>query len=404
MYKKTAFFLFITIIFFCYQNIILAQDDDIKQYFKGIYLKSHPQDPKLPPNFFIKSKSESFQMGFGGYVRLYGIYDLNGLQTVTDFITYEIPVGQGNTRQNRFALDVRQSRFYTEILGMTKYGTLRIYMEADFLGETGFFRLRHAFGQFKGFLAGKTWSTFMDLSASPNTVDFEGPNSEICHRAVMIRFTQALGDHFIYSVAIEQPDVSITNENTEDIPQYVPDIIARVKTYGKLGHLQLAGLFRDIAYEDTITAEKRSSRGWGVAFSGSLNITKKNKFMFQTVYGDGISKYIQDISGTGRDLVPKPGCPGELQALPVLGLYAALQHNWTQKLNSTIVYGYTEAYDLGNKPPDNYQTGMYVAANLFWDLLPTIRFGIEYLWGERVNKNGDSGTANRIDFMAKYSF
>ena len=171
-----------------------------------------------------------------------------------------------------------------------------------------------------------------------------------------------------------------------------------------MGHLQLAGVLRDIAYEDTLTAEKRNSRGWGVAFSGSLNISKKNKFMFQTVYGDGISKYIQDISGTGRDLVPKPGCPGELQALPVFGMYAALQHNWTQQLNSTIVYGYTEAYDLGNKPPDNYQTGMYVAGNLFWDLMPTVRFGIEYLWGERVNKNGDSGTANRINFLAKYSF
>ena len=404
MYKKTTFFLFATIYILCYQNIILAQDENIKQYFKGIYLNSHPQDPKLPPDFFIKSKSNSFQMGFGGYVRLYGIYDFNGLQSVTDFITHEIPVGKGNTRQDRFALDIRQSRVYTEILGMTKYGQLRIYMEADFLGETGLLRLRHAFGQFKGFLAGKTWTTFMDLSALPNTVDFEGPNSEICLRTVMIRFTQDFGNYFICSVAIEQPNISITNDDTEDIPQYVPDFIARFKAHGKVGHLQLAGVLRDIAYEDTLTAEKRNSRGWGVAFSGSLNFTKKNKFMFQTVYGKGISKYIQDIAGTGRDLVPKPGCPGELQALPVFGMYAALQHNWTQKLNSTIVYGYTEAYDLGNKPPDNYQTGMYVAGNLFLDLMPTVRFGIEYLWGERVNKNGDSGTANRINFLAKYSF
>ena len=61
-------------------------------------------------------------------------------------------------------------------------------------------------------------------------------------------------------------------------------------------------------------------------------------------------------------------------------------------------------YFKGIKPPDDYQTGKYVAANLFWDLLPTVRFGIEYLWGERVNKNGDSGTANRINFMAKFNF
>ncbi len=377
----------------------LAQD---YLFLDHLRLKKHPQDPDTP-RIVIQTAGQKFQFGIGGFARLNGVFDLNGLQDMNDFIVYEIPVGPENNYQERLSLGASQSRLFTELLGKTKYGPVRVYFEADFYGNNNTFRLRHAYGQFKGFLFGQTWSTFMDLDASPNTIDFEGPNSEIAIRNPMIRYGRNIGKKLYFAVAAETPEASITvGPSTESIPQFMPDIIGRFGIRGKWGHLQIASVRRVIAYEDSLNGDIEKL-GWGSAFSGSFNITGNDIFMFQALYGKGIARYIQDISGYGLDLVPKSP-DSSLSALPVYGGYAAFQHNWTQTLNSTLVYSLTYTDDLGLKPDDAYQIGQYVAINLFWDVLPVFTLGIEYLWGQRENKDGAKGTANRFDLMAQFSF
>jgi hypothetical protein len=47
---------------------------------------------------------------------------------------------------------------------------------------------------------------------------------------------------------------------------------------------------------------------------------------------------------------------------------------------------------------------MYFAGNLVWSPIDHMDIGGEYLWGQRDNKNGDVGTARRIQFSTKYLF
>ncbi len=370
---------------------------------QNIFASRHPQDPGEPAFFLLPGKKNA-QLGIGGYVRLIGIYDLNGLQNLKDFITYQIPVGSENTSQDRFQLDAGQSRIFTEFRARTRrYGPLKIYIEADFYGSNNNLRLRHAYGSFAGFLVGQTWSTFMDLEASPNTIDFEGPNSEIALRSPMVRYSGKIGPAFRFAIAAETPETSITNTlSTKNIPQFMPDFTGRASVYGKPGHLQLAGVYRDIAYEDTSSGTTRTAAGWGLALSGRLHISKNDVFMFQGTYGKGIARYIQDISGAGLDLVPENMNATALEALPVWGAYGAWEHNWTTAISNTLIYGFTQADDLGNKPATSYALGQYVAANVFWKILPMVTTAIEYLWGQRVNKNGRKGAANRINFMVQF--
>ncbi len=42
--------------------------------------------------------------------------------------------------------------------------------------------------------------------------------------------------------------------------------------------------------------------------------------------------------------------------------------------------------------------------NLMWTPTPGIDMGGEFLWGERKNVNGSSGTATQIQLAAKYAF
>ncbi len=381
-----------------------SQDNNTIIFINNLWVDKHPQDVPIS-KFQFTSDNGKFQVSFGGYAKLAGLYDFQDLNNLQDFITYEFPVPQITDSRGRLHLSANQSKLHTEFLGKTKKGIIKIYIEGDFRGRNNTLRLNHAYGQYKGFLIGRTWTTLMDLGASPNTIDFEGPNCEVVLKTAMIRYGAEISKHINFTVALETPEPSITNtSSTKSIPQFWPDMIGRINWHGKLGHLMLGGVFRDIAYEDTITHKIKSAQGWGVSFSGSVNISKNNLFMFQGVYGKGIAYYIQDISGVGLDLIPKNPGSGTLEPLPAYGVYAALQHHWSSKLNSTLVYGFTYVEDLGFKPNDAYKLGQYFAANLFYDYNESITTAIEYLWGQRTNKDGAKGPASRINFMVQYSF
>lgn len=53
---------------------------------------------------------------------------------------------------------------------------------------------------------------------------------------------------------------------------------------------------------------------------------------------------------------------------------------------------------------DSLDTTMYAAANLVWSPIEKMDIGLEYLWGERKNKNDDVGTAQRVQATAKFNF
>jgi len=47
---------------------------------------------------------------------------------------------------------------------------------------------------------------------------------------------------------------------------------------------------------------------------------------------------------------------------------------------------------------------MYFAGNLVWSPIKQMDIGAEYLWGQRDNKNGATGTARRMQLSTKFTF
>src|SRR5215470_10295116 len=82
---------------------------------------------------------------------------------------------------------VRQTRFGVKSLIPTKAGDLRTVFEFELFGvgnqagETNF-RLRQAYGELGQFLAGQTWSPFMDPDVFPNSIEYWGPNGMVFFR------------------------------------------------------------------------------------------------------------------------------------------------------------------------------------------------------------------------------
>ena len=76
----------------------------------------------------------------------------------------------------------------------------------------------------------------------------------------------------------------------------------------------------------------------------------------------------------------------------------------SRQFNSTFVYGALDVDKLNAQPFDSLNRTQSTSANLVW--MPTKRwlFGIEGLWGKRVDKDGADGTDFRTQFTTRFTF
>jgi len=94
----------------------------------------------------------------------------------------------------------------------------------------------------------------------------------------------------------------------------------------------------------------------------------------------------------------------KLRTIGVFSTYGGLQHWWSNSLRSNLVYGYVDAKNPGIVGGDELENTTYAAANLIWNPYQRITLGAEYLWGQRKDKDGESGTASRFLFSSRFDF
>lgn len=80
------------------------------------------------------------------------------------------------------------------------------------------------------------------------------------------------------------------------------------------------------------------------------------------------------------------------------------EHWWARRWSSNIVYGENANSHTDTQPLDIYAGSKYLAANLLWVTAPNTYIGIEYLWGERENIDGQSARARRIQLGFSKNF
>ena len=66
------------------------------------------------------------------------------------------------------------------------------------------------------------------------------------------------------------------------------------------------------------TSSSNTSRiGWGAQLSGTIRMGRPFRLFFNGVYGEGITPYIQDLTGSGLDFAPNPENPAQMQTMPM---------------------------------------------------------------------------------------
>jgi hypothetical protein len=258
----------------------------------------------------------------------------------------------------------------------------------------------------------------MDMDVFPNSIEYWGPTGMILYRNVQVRWTPWQTDSGSrFAVSLERPGASGDAGRFEDRVELegvegdfeVPDLAAHFRWVDDWGHVQIAGILRRIEWNDLNDDEfdlSGSATGWGLNLSTNVNLGP-HVLRGSVVYGEGIQNYLNDASadiGVATNF-GNPVSPIKGETIPLVGVTAFLDLNWSDKWTSTVGFSMQDN-DLPNgQNDDTFAEGFYGLANLLWHPVPNVIVGAEMQWAERDNfRDGYSSDDFRIQFTAKYSF
>jgi hypothetical protein len=329
------------------------------------------------------------------------------------YVPGQTPVG-GSGSNTDYDAGAKFSRVNIGIDTVTENNDkLGAFVEFDFFGgalgnenatNTYGLTLRHAYAYWNKWLAGQTWSTFMDTAALPDAVDFIGPTDGVIFvRQPQIRYTTGN-----FQIALEDPQTTVLPRGggaaASSDRGAVPDLAARYTWKGSWGHFGVGGLLRDLRVDrpaaGTTPAIEDSQFGGALTVGGKFVLGEKNDIRYQLT-GGSISRYIG--LGIAADSVLDAG--NDLEAIDGWAGYVAWRHVFNKQLRSNLMYARSE-YD---NPVAFTGTGVTKSSqsfrvNLIYSPLPKLDVGVEYMIGRREVESGAEGDIDRLQFMAKYSF
>jgi hypothetical protein len=359
------------------------------------------------------------RMSIGGYVKADFVQDFDYVGDRFEFELATIPVegtpeaaldGQTtlHAKESRINFDFRTA-VHNNRTG--KDFPMQIFLEWDFFEDREELakqpRLRHAYGVLGRILVGQSWTTSADLQAIPGLIDFAGGDALYGNRATQIRWADRASESMTWAVALENPDADVGNPlgldgvNRNDLPNFA----WRTRWASTNGsHLQVAGDVFPMSWQGGESGPSDDAVGWGLNITGRWLLGKDDRdaVVFGVVYGDGAANRIVSLGGSGSSAVLTPD--GKLETLSVWEANVGYSHYWTDALNSTIAFAWTELDNSDYQPDDAIHRASSFHANLIWFPYKRVSTGFEIMYGERVNKDGASGDAWRAQYMAKYKF
>ena len=343
----------------------------------------------------------------GGYLQLDGLatrkkQDDDEQDT---FIVSTIPFGPAD---HDYRLSVRQSQINWLSRTPSSIGDVWTRLEANLFpldGKTAP-TLNQLFVRLADWLiVGKTYSTFMDEDVLPTTLDYNGPSGVTFVRQWLARVSIPFGSGWALQASVEESQADLTGGGAllavhSDARR--PDLAARLRYEGDLGHVQLAGLSRSLSVTaaSPFGTRERHVNGTGVSLSGSLNARGDDALLWQAVTGKGVGRYFNDpLSATGVAL----GTNGRFDLLRSSGVTLYYQHKWAPDWMTVAGASTLWTSEDGQlRRPDELRRVVYASANLLYRITPTLIVGGELLWGEATRVDGTAATNTRVQLSVRY--
>lgn len=366
----------------------------------------------------VDGLSSRFSEGEVGRVTGRDFYVPNAIPVFSSKANSGSTTGANGKARQVFDMHAKQTRLIVNTDTPNAGGpALKAHVEVDFLSSmqgneavsNGYSpELRQAFFSYGNWMAGQAWTTFQDLGALPETVDFVGSaDGSVFGRQPQVRYTRGP-----WQIAVEnsQTVTSTVDANAttpgnqpsaagvESNDTSTPDLIARYTHKGDFGHVSLAALGRQIRVQDNNLSD--SATGYGVSLSGKVKAVGDDDVRFMLTHGEGIGRYV--ALNTANDAVLTP--TGELDLIGLTAGYVTYRHVWSEGLRSNFQVAGFFADNPSSASPDATKQVHSGLINLIYNVTPKLEVGIEALHAQRKVEGGAEGSMDRLQVMAKHSF
>ena len=360
------------------------------------------------------------EFSYGGFIKFNASYseysdgDVDANARIRDFnIPSQIPTSAGNGESSTsFDSDIKTSRFnFKTVTDLPEVGKVTAFIELDFIGSGGNElvsnsygpRVRHAFIKTGHWTFGQTWSTFMNVGALSESVDFVGvTEGTVFNRQSMIRYTNGN-----LQLALENPETNIAGFGATD-DSGLPDVVVRYNIKKGPADIVVAGIARQLALQVSDADDDASNGnqsideteiGLGFNVSGKVMVGKDDiKFSYS---GGNIARYVGLSAAADAQFID-----GEIEATDVSAWFVAFRHHWSDKLRSSITYSsLTADYeddDLAGFSDTEEATSASI--NLMYSPAKPLTYGIEYRHATHELTNGNEGDLDRLQFTTVYKF
>ena len=356
-------------------------------------------------------------LSLGGRIKFDTIYNfesVGGNKTSKSDLAFSprsIPIASSD---DDLDLNLRESRLWATLRLPLFNKTLSGYVEFDFFDtekdRTGLFhvtsdpRLRHAYGEYNGFTFGKTYSTFVNLSAYPEINDANGPLGVLNIRQELIRYENSTEWGKLY-FSVEKPESTFTTFSGSSIQtgeDHTPDFAGKIEFRSLWGNWSVSGLIREIRANNKILPGTDDSE-WGgaVNIAGRLFLYKQDNLRFSATYGNALGRYMSFNAFDDATI----NTNGKIDLNDIVSAYTAYQHWWTSNLRSSFIAGIGYADQDSNIVPGTVNK-LFASTfvNLFWNPTEDMTLGLEWLHGYRKLENGQDADLDRLQFSVVYKF
>jgi hypothetical protein len=259
---------------------------------------------------------------------------------------------------------------------------------AGFTGTVGhnYFNIRHAYGEIGGLLAGQTWSTFVDLDARPEALDWDGLIADYYagSRLPQIRYTFTLDPKSTLAVALERNEVPIYGASGYAKSKSFPGSVVGAYNYrGDWGHLMAAVAFQKYAEalnndpSQVNPAPSKTTFSWSL--SGNARVGKDN-LMAHVGVGNGFyGPWMED----GVFEHDSGKTPTSLYVIQALQYELGYTHVWNGRFRSNAFLSeavYSENASEGLDGAAFKRFAQY-GVNTIVKMARNVQLGVEYLYG-----------------------
>lgn len=326
-------------------------------------------------------------------------------------------------RDGRQWFSIRPTRVTVRPVVPTSLGEIRGVVEWDLVGmgpsagRTAFHPTR-AYAELGRFGAGQFDSPFMDMDVFPDILEYWGPAGIVFFRNIQFRYMPVRGDSRV-TIALERPGASHDPDDNDDdrieqrnlVERFPwPDLSAEGRLGGSRGYVELSGVLRAIYWDDLLRTDSTDlgggALGWGLSLSSTLELSERGRLKLQATRGEAIQNYLDAPFDIGFEHDPDNGTrPLRGVALPVFSMLAFYEHDWSEKISTTLGYSRIDVENSNAQSPRAFRAGQYALVNLLYDPVDHLAFGGELQWGRRTNAFDDFEVDDlRLQLTARFDF